>query len=224
MPRKPSLTREQILEVAIRLFSQKGYKGTTMEALAKALKIKKASLYYHFPSKRELYRESLRRLYQEIGNAFASFMSERKEYLDRAQEIVLFTLSLLSQDRALTHLAFRSLLDRDRTVFELLRNEGKILMENLKVFVELGIKTKKLKDLPPSYLLLAVLGVCIAPFLSPELTELLTGKDPFDPDSQKVYEEVALTLLLGGFSFQEKEAGGKVVPLTKTLSSFRGKP
>jgi AcrR family transcriptional regulator len=44
-------TRERILEVAARLFSERGFAGTSTRDIADALGVTKAALYYHFASK-----------------------------------------------------------------------------------------------------------------------------------------------------------------------------
>lgn len=44
-------TRERILEVAARLFSERGFAGTSIRDIAGELGVTKAALYYHFPSK-----------------------------------------------------------------------------------------------------------------------------------------------------------------------------
>ena len=44
----------QILETASRLFAQKGYKSTSMNEIANELGIKKATIYYYFPSKEQI--------------------------------------------------------------------------------------------------------------------------------------------------------------------------
>jgi AcrR family transcriptional regulator len=44
-------TRSQILDVALRLFTERGYEGTSIRDLADALGMTKSALYYHFPSK-----------------------------------------------------------------------------------------------------------------------------------------------------------------------------
>jgi len=49
-----SSTRHRILQVALSLMSQKGVDGTSMRDLASAAGLNVASLYHHFPSKREL--------------------------------------------------------------------------------------------------------------------------------------------------------------------------
>ena len=48
--------RDQILDQAARLFLQYGYKRTTMEDIASALGMSKASLYLHFSSKDDIFR------------------------------------------------------------------------------------------------------------------------------------------------------------------------
>ncbi|KAA2266094.1 TetR/AcrR family transcriptional regulator [Solihabitans fulvus] len=47
-------TRAEILRVALRLFSEKGYEATSTKDLADALGLTKSSLYYHFRNKEEI--------------------------------------------------------------------------------------------------------------------------------------------------------------------------
>ena len=44
-------TREEILRVALQLFTEKGFEGTSTRDISAALGITKSSLYYHFPNK-----------------------------------------------------------------------------------------------------------------------------------------------------------------------------
>jgi AcrR family transcriptional regulator len=47
--------RAAILEVAVKLFSERGFRGTTTRALAEALGVSEPVLYEHFKSKHDLY-------------------------------------------------------------------------------------------------------------------------------------------------------------------------
>lgn len=47
--------RHQIIEVAIQLFSQKGFRGTTTKEIAAAAGVNEAIIFRHFATKRELY-------------------------------------------------------------------------------------------------------------------------------------------------------------------------
>lgn len=52
--------RRQILDAARRVFSQRGYHGVTVRAIAEEAGLKSAAhLYFYFPSKAELYRETV---------------------------------------------------------------------------------------------------------------------------------------------------------------------
>ena len=48
------MTREGILEAAARIFSEKGFHATSMQDIADAVNLQKASLYHHFSSKQEI--------------------------------------------------------------------------------------------------------------------------------------------------------------------------
>ena len=48
------MTRKGILEAAARIFSEKGFHATSMQDIADAVHLQKASLYYHFSSKQEI--------------------------------------------------------------------------------------------------------------------------------------------------------------------------
>jgi AcrR family transcriptional regulator len=45
---------DRIRRAAVQMFSERGYRGTSVRALAHALRIEAASLYYHFPSKQHI--------------------------------------------------------------------------------------------------------------------------------------------------------------------------
>jgi len=47
-------TRERILDAAAALFAERGYERTSMGAIARAVKVSAAALYYHFQSKEEI--------------------------------------------------------------------------------------------------------------------------------------------------------------------------
>lgn len=51
---KADISRERVLAAAAKIFSERGYAGTTMRAVAKEVGLQAASLYYHYRSKEEL--------------------------------------------------------------------------------------------------------------------------------------------------------------------------
>lgn len=53
--RRGPLTRQQILDASLRLFSERGFARTSVREIAQAAGITDAAIYYHFASKRELF-------------------------------------------------------------------------------------------------------------------------------------------------------------------------
>ena len=50
-------TRQQIVDVALQLFAERGFHGTIVEDIARSVGISRATLYQYFASKEELFRE-----------------------------------------------------------------------------------------------------------------------------------------------------------------------
>src|SRR3990170_4477680 len=61
--RRGPLTRQQILDASLRLFSERGFARTTVRDIARQAGITDAAIYYHFASKRDL----LEALFEEKG-------------------------------------------------------------------------------------------------------------------------------------------------------------
>jgi AcrR family transcriptional regulator len=72
----PERRRPLILDVAFRLFLERGYRGTSMEAIAQAAGVTKPVVYACFDSKAELFGALLdreeQRMFAQFGAAFAS--------------------------------------------------------------------------------------------------------------------------------------------------------
>ncbi|HEY9222068.1 MAG TPA: TetR/AcrR family transcriptional regulator [Lutibacter sp.] len=69
-------TRNIILNVANNLFSKFGFHKTSMDEIAKIARKAKGSLYYHFASKEDLYKEV-------VSNEIVKFKSEMSLILDK---------------------------------------------------------------------------------------------------------------------------------------------
>jgi AcrR family transcriptional regulator len=75
--------REQLLEVALKLFAERGFNATTMDDIAEAAGVTKPLLYQHFDSKRALYLELVdsvaTSLLEAIGKAVAAAEGPRQQ-------------------------------------------------------------------------------------------------------------------------------------------------
>jgi TetR/AcrR family transcriptional regulator len=59
-------SRERVFAAAAAEFAARGYAGANMERIARAARLNKAMIYYHFPSKAALYRAILRDMFDAV--------------------------------------------------------------------------------------------------------------------------------------------------------------
>ena len=89
-------TKDKILSVANKLFSRFGFHKTSMDEIAKIARKAKGSLYYHFASKEELFKEVVSKeminlktqLSLIIDNTDLSASGKIKEYLIKRMEVL----------------------------------------------------------------------------------------------------------------------------------------
>ncbi len=61
-------TKEKIIETSAKIFAELGFAGVRIDALAKKTGINKATFYYHFKSKQEIFETVIMRNVQELQN------------------------------------------------------------------------------------------------------------------------------------------------------------
>jgi AcrR family transcriptional regulator len=69
-------TRQRILDVALDLFTEQGYDGTSLREIAERLGVTKAALYYHFESKEDILLALHMRLHEFGRDALIRMSSE----------------------------------------------------------------------------------------------------------------------------------------------------
>lgn len=77
--------RNQIIEITMKLFSKKGFKGTTIKDIAKKASINESILYRHFKTKEKLYEAIINTACSEKEKPIIS-----KELIDKTDDHVIF--------------------------------------------------------------------------------------------------------------------------------------
>jgi len=106
------MTREDILEAAAQVFRQKGFHGASMNDIAEAVNLQKASLYHHVSSKQEILLEILDRALQLLLERISPITNRNistdkklrlmiREYLSILVENIDLAAVLLFEHRAL---------------------------------------------------------------------------------------------------------------------------
>ncbi|MFI9808225.1 TetR/AcrR family transcriptional regulator [Streptomyces sp. NPDC052301] len=86
--KRDTYTPETLLSVAVQVFNERGYDGTSMEHLSKAAGISKSSIYHHVSGKEELLRRAVSRA---LDGLFAILEEEHARVgrsVDRLEHVV----------------------------------------------------------------------------------------------------------------------------------------
>jgi len=162
-------TRGKILKSAVQLFSKNNYHAVSMSEIAEGAGISKGTLYWHFDSKEDLFREITNGM-NYFNNQFKKIVQTDQNSNEKIHHLIKFVLNTLVE-----HL--NMIIDVFRNNVELISNEFKDTIEakhkeNIDVVAEIikqGIDEGIIKNENPvdiSTMLLSVL-------FTPQTKELL---------------------------------------------------
>jgi AcrR family transcriptional regulator len=106
------MTRDEILEAAAQIFSQKGYHGTSMQDIALSVNLQKASIYHHVSSKQKILFELLNQGLDVLGERVESAVERSGSPDERLRRAICAYLSTLTEYQDLASvllLEYRSL-------------------------------------------------------------------------------------------------------------------
>ena len=112
--------KERILQEALRLFSEKGFEGTSLQSIADAVGIQKPSLIYHFPSKEDLRQNVVESLVVYWKNELPRMLSASASGQDQLVSTMDALVNFFLEDVNRARLVVREMLDRPEETFALL--------------------------------------------------------------------------------------------------------
>ena len=177
MPRDPERTKKRILTAAEKEFSAKGFAGARVDAIAKRARVNKRMLYHYFGNKEGLFREILRLAMTEADSPFRSLdpppsIGEHLLHFHNASANNPDFVRLLEWE-ALTFGSKRIIGEEERRAQEL---DGLRHIEHAQAEGWLPV------DVDPAQWLLTMMGLIMFPFAFPQMTLLVTGLAPNDPE------------------------------------------
>jgi AcrR family transcriptional regulator len=112
------MSRKQILDAAAQIFSQKGYHAASMQDIARAVNLQKASLYHHVSSKQEILLELLDQALDLLIERLMGVMGEQVSVDEKLRNSMRTYLQTLADNRELAAvliIEYRSLEPKLRT-------------------------------------------------------------------------------------------------------------
>lgn len=182
MVRDPERTQARILAAAEKEFAAKGFAGARVDAIARRARINKRMLYHYFGNKQELYREILRR--KLLDPDHSPYQYRGPEPGDLADLVVYFSRVAAENMDFVRLLEYEALtVGNGRVIAEEERraDEERSLDQLRRWQVEGWLPD----DLDTGQLLLTFMGLSSFPVAFPQLTRLVTGLAPSDPEFQR---------------------------------------
>ncbi|MFI9580730.1 TetR/AcrR family transcriptional regulator [Streptomyces sp. NPDC052236] len=93
--KRDTYTPETLLTVAVRIFNERGYDGTSMEHLSKAAGISKSSIYHHVAGKEELLRRAVSRALDSLFAILEEPSAVRGRAIERVEYVTRRTVEVL---------------------------------------------------------------------------------------------------------------------------------
>jgi len=155
--------RLQILAVAVRLFSQRGFRGTTTKEIAQAAGVSEAMVFRHFATKEELYAAILDHKACSGGNFEPAVMAEdairRKD--DRAvfESLALGALNHHERDPEFQRLLLHSALEKHELAEMFFNEFVRRVYEFLGGYIRQRQREGALNEIEPSIVVRAFIGM-----------------------------------------------------------------
>jgi TetR/AcrR family acrAB operon transcriptional repressor len=92
------VTRDQVLQAALRVFRRKGYAATTLEEIAQEAGFTRGAIYNHFEGKAQLYQLLIQQGFLRLNKAFEKAFDDRGTIEERIRNLLISPLVFLEED------------------------------------------------------------------------------------------------------------------------------
>lgn len=104
---RPGYDRESLLRVAVTVFNERGYDGTSMDELSKRLGISKSAIYHHVVGKDELLQLAVDRALDGLFAAADEAAEVEGRAIDRLEHLVRASVGVLVEQQPFVTLLLR---------------------------------------------------------------------------------------------------------------------
>jgi AcrR family transcriptional regulator len=184
--------KEHIMNIAIELFAEKGFEGTSIRDLATRADVNVAMVNYYFGSKDKLF--------EAIVEYKASFMRGKMDEIEadtKMSEIEKIDLIIenyvakVLSNAAFHRILYQELLMGDREAMH--KGIVQVFMRNIKTIrniIEQGVKKKVFKKIDPELTMATLIGTINQVMLSKALCNMLMNRDgSFNPYTDIEFRE-----------------------------------
>jgi AcrR family transcriptional regulator len=154
-----ALKRERILKEAASLFSERGYHGTTIDAIAERFNATKPFVYYHFASKIDLLTEVCERGTRETLEAAERAMGTPRSPKERLDQFVREFTAVTLENQQYVTIYFREEINLPKAQADRINKMRKEIDRKLTKLLEEGQKSGDFNIQDPQMTCLVIAGM-----------------------------------------------------------------
>ncbi len=154
------LDEDSLLSASASLFAEKGYRATTLDDIARALNVKKATLYHYIRSKEQLLTGIYARIFDRIEAVVRPIASQPLSANERLRRMIHAHLEVVAAESAMLAVVFQEESELDPANRALFQKRKQSYERIFEAVVEEGQQDRVLRPLSPRVMVRAVLGMC----------------------------------------------------------------
>ncbi|WP_409342421.1 TetR/AcrR family transcriptional regulator [Paenibacillus sp. MBLB4367] len=154
------MSKNKIIEAAVKLFSELGYYRTSMDDIAKQANVAKGTLYYHFSGKSELFESIVTEGFRILKTEIAEVLDRHRDTDDQIRLIVQKHVEVFLTYSELVHIISKEISNGIETeTLERIESLKKSHIDYLADVMRGGYEEGVLKPLPFELAAAAVIGM-----------------------------------------------------------------
>lgn len=172
-------TKSRIIAVATRRFAVGGYDGTSLAHIAEEVGMRKPSLLYHFPSKKDLREAVVKDLLERWQTRLPEVLARAQSGADRFTALYDEVHDFFEADPIRAFLVMREVVDRPKQTRERLGQSIRPWLQLLTAAIDDGKSAGRVRtDVDPEAYLVQCIVMIVGSFVAADLGgEVFGGKD-----------------------------------------------
>ncbi len=180
--RRPTDTRDRVLQVAQALFAERGYRGTSLRDIAKRIGIKASSLLHHFPSKQQLYLAVLDKMFESLEDAANAIAWGRESRQERMRQAVGDAIDFIASHPDFVRIMWKEMADESGVGRQVLKRRLPPLFSTAVNFIFRGQRDGEFRtEVDPLHFMWSLNSITIGYFTTTAMIRRLWSMNLLEP-------------------------------------------
>ncbi len=145
----PKDTKDEILKAALNLFSTNNYHATSMSMIAEEAGVSKGTVYWHFDSKEDLFRELVLAGLDYFHENYEKIQAENLKADEKIYKIIDFSIKMLAENSKMGNILQNNIQLISSEFQKKMIERHKSAINVIKLVIEQGIKEGTIKTKHP---------------------------------------------------------------------------